>query len=273
MARHPATAPPAIRISELARRAGVPAATIKHYLREGLFTAARRTSPNMAYYDPRLVERVRTIKALQTQRFLPLRLIGELLEREPSAQVRADAEDTLRRHLGRLEPAIRAGSVDAQLRRGRTDASRSPDQLQVTPAELRALARIGLAEPGPDGNYRGADLELLEIMDETRRRGLGELFSMEILGPYAVAVGGLVRLELDLFKRRVLESGARPPRPLDEIARDATRLGERLIVALRAKLVIAELKKLSTPAGGPDAPTSLPRARRSRGPRVQRRQH
>ena len=38
---------------------------IARMLREGLFTATRRTSPNMAYYDPRLVERVRTIKALQ----------------------------------------------------------------------------------------------------------------------------------------------------------------------------------------------------------------
>ncbi len=41
-----------IRISELADRADVPVATVRHYLREGLLPEPVKTSRNMAYYPP-----------------------------------------------------------------------------------------------------------------------------------------------------------------------------------------------------------------------------
>ena len=257
----PATARGAlVRISDLARQAGVPSATIKHYMREGLLPRpTARTSRNMAYYDPRLAAQVRTIKDLQTRRFLPLRLIGDLLEPAPSAEVRADAEATLRRHLGELAPATRA-------RRGRADRGDRAEELvarcAITADELTGLAEAGLAGPGADGRYRDADLELIEIIDETRRLGLGDLFPMPILVPYAEAVRALVRTELELFRRQVLAGPALPPRPLDQIAREATALGERLVVAMRAKLVLSELQAPArpNPAAAAAAPPAVHRA-------------
>ena len=65
-------------MSELAERSGVSAGTIKHYLREGLLGEGDeivRTSRNMAYYPPEYVERIRLIKRLQEDRFMPLRVI------------------------------------------------------------------------------------------------------------------------------------------------------------------------------------------------------
>ena len=67
-------------MSELAERSGVSAGTIKHYLREGLLGERRRDPPhvrNMAYYPPEFVERIRLIKRLQEERFMPLRVIKE----------------------------------------------------------------------------------------------------------------------------------------------------------------------------------------------------
>lgn len=240
-----------MRISELARLADVPAPTIKHYMREGLLPRSQaRTSRNMAYYDPRLAERVRVIKDLQSRRFLPLKLIADLLEPPPSADLRADAEETLRRHLGELEPAIRAGTGDARAVRGRdTVPARTRSavlaSLDVTAAELDDLARAGLVESTPVAGgeplYTGADLDILLVIDEVRRAGMGDLFPMPILEPYAAAVRTLVRVEIELFRRRVLAGSVLPPKSLDEVARDATRLGERLVVAMRSKLVIPEL--------------------------------
>ena len=60
-----ATTEPSLKISELAEAAGVPVATVRHYLREGLLPEGRKTSRNMAYYPPELVERIRLIKTLQ----------------------------------------------------------------------------------------------------------------------------------------------------------------------------------------------------------------
>ena len=51
--------PELVKMAVLAKRSGVPAATIKHYLREGLIPGpVRRTARNMAYYDAGVVERI-----------------------------------------------------------------------------------------------------------------------------------------------------------------------------------------------------------------------
>lgn len=231
----------AVKMSELAKRSGVPAATIKHYLREGLL-AAIYTGRNTAQYDGRLADRVRVIKQLQSERFLPLRVIGEVLEPPPSANIRADLDELQRQQLGALAPAIEAGSADGRRRRGDRGAKKTRAEvlktMQVTEADLAALAKLGLAEGKA---FTGAELELLEVIDETRRKGLGDLFPMEILAPYAEALRALVTFELDLFRKRVLAGAKLPAMPLDELTREATALGERLVVAMRARLVMKEL--------------------------------
>jgi DNA-binding transcriptional MerR regulator len=72
-----------LKMSELAEASGVSTGTIKHYLREGLLGDGDeivRTSRNMAYYPPDYVERIRLIKRLQEERFLPLRHIRDVLD-------------------------------------------------------------------------------------------------------------------------------------------------------------------------------------------------
>ncbi|MDQ6818876.1 MAG: MerR family transcriptional regulator, partial [Actinomycetota bacterium] len=80
-----------LKMSELAERSGVTAGTIKHYLREGLLDQGAevvRTSRNMAYYPPEFVERLRLIKRLQEERFMPLRVIRDLLASDPERAAR-----------------------------------------------------------------------------------------------------------------------------------------------------------------------------------------
>jgi len=232
-----------LRMAGLAKRSGVPAPTIKHYLREGLLTAAV-SGRNSAHYDARLADRVKVIKELQTVRFLPLKLIGEVLEPAPSSRIRADLDELQRRQLGALAPAIEAGAQAGRQRRGDANRRRTRADvlasLQITEEDLALLASLGLAVP-VDGSFAGSDLDLLEVIDETRARGFGDLFPMEILEPYAAALRTLVQFELDLFRRRVLAGARLPAMPLDELTRDVTALGERLVIAMRARLVLQEL--------------------------------
>ena len=51
-----------LRMKQLAEASGVPAPTIKHYLREGLLPEPVKTSRNMAYYPQEFVERIRLIE-------------------------------------------------------------------------------------------------------------------------------------------------------------------------------------------------------------------
>ncbi|HZI95951.1 MAG TPA: MerR family transcriptional regulator [Actinomycetales bacterium] len=53
-----------MRISELSRTTGVPVATVKYYLREGLLPPGLQTSATQATYGEHHVERLRLIRAL-----------------------------------------------------------------------------------------------------------------------------------------------------------------------------------------------------------------
>ena len=99
-----------LKISELAAQSGVSAGTIKHYLREGLLGGGDqivKTSRNMAYYPPDFVDRIRLIKRLQEERFMPLRHIKNVLDLDETERLsRAQASErhgVPRNVLARLE--------------------------------------------------------------------------------------------------------------------------------------------------------------------------
>src|SRR5262245_61171712 len=156
-----------IKMAELSKRSGVPGPTIKHYIREGLLPGPEvRTSRNMAYYDARLASRIRVIKELQAERFLPLRVIGELLEEAPSDRIRADRDAAQRKQLTQLAPAI---EPDNRQRRKRTEVMKT---FGISKAELEGLERTGVLElrgEGDTAGYAGIDLQLLEILGDLRR--------------------------------------------------------------------------------------------------------
>jgi len=98
-------------MSELADRSGVSAGTIKHYLREELLGGSDeivRTSRNMAYCPPEYVERIRLIKRLQEERFMPLRHIRRVLADDPQ-RARALVEIEIASSSAR-RPAARRGA-------------------------------------------------------------------------------------------------------------------------------------------------------------------
>jgi DNA-binding transcriptional MerR regulator len=227
--------PQLIKMSELSKRSGVPGPTIKHYIREGILPGPEvRTSRNMAYYDARLAGRIRVIKELQAERFLPLRVIGELLEPAPSDRIRADRDAAQRKTLGALAPVIADDRASTQ-RRKRSEVIKT---FGLTRAELDALEKAGVLElkgEGETAGYAGIDLRLLDILADVRRLGLGEVFPPSIAEPYMAAVKKLVELEIDVFRHRALSTAL--PAPLPEVAKQAVELGERLIVNLRAKIL------------------------------------
>lgn len=68
-----------MRVSALAERTGVPVATIKYYLREGLLPPGVPTSRTQAVYDESHVERVRLVRALTGSAGLSLAAVHEVL--------------------------------------------------------------------------------------------------------------------------------------------------------------------------------------------------
>lgn len=68
-----------MRMSGLSQATGVPVATLKYYLREGLLPPGRATSRTQADYDDTHVERVRLIRALTEAAGLSLATVGRVL--------------------------------------------------------------------------------------------------------------------------------------------------------------------------------------------------
>ncbi|MBA3455239.1 MAG: MerR family transcriptional regulator [Deltaproteobacteria bacterium] len=235
-----------MKMSELSKRSSVPGPTIKHYIREGLLPGPEvRTSRNMAYYDARLAGRIRVIKELQAERFLPLRVIGELLEEAPSDKIRPDRDAAQRRVLTSLAPVVeeKAAERAGVQRRKRSEVIKT---FGVSRAELDSLEKAGVLElrgEGDTAGYSGIDLRLLDILADVRRLGLGEVFPISVAEPYLAAVKKLVEFEIDVFRHRAL--GNHLAAPLAEVAKAVVELGERLVVTLRLKVLPAELMRLT----------------------------
>ena len=113
--------PGLLKMRELAAASGVSAGTIKHYLREGLLPEPVKTSRNMAYYPPEYVDRIRLIKRLQEDRFMPLKVIRGMLDEDPErAAALVELEDRiLERALERRETArVSAAEIRRRYRHG-----------------------------------------------------------------------------------------------------------------------------------------------------------
>jgi DNA-binding transcriptional MerR regulator len=81
LTRRNLTRPPAgLKMSELASATGVPKSTILYYLSQGLLPEPRRTSRNMAYYEPACVERIKLIQRMQERHRLTLSEIKRCLD-------------------------------------------------------------------------------------------------------------------------------------------------------------------------------------------------
>lgn len=71
--------PAGLKMNELAAATGVPKSTILFYLSQGLLPEPRKTSRNMAYYDPACVERIKLIQQMQKRHRLTLSEIKRCL--------------------------------------------------------------------------------------------------------------------------------------------------------------------------------------------------
>ena len=69
-----------MRMRDLEKASGVGRETIRFYIREGLLPEPDKSSPNSARYSDVHVARLKAIKRLQEERFLPLAVIRTLLE-------------------------------------------------------------------------------------------------------------------------------------------------------------------------------------------------
>jgi DNA-binding transcriptional MerR regulator len=222
--------PEGLRIGELAEASGVPVPTIKHYLREGLLPEPVKTSRNMAYYPPELVERIRLIKQLQEERFMPLRAIKAVLDEDPErARAMLDLEDRI------LERAL-AGE------RTRTSAAEVRERYGVPKEVLDRLEELEVLSPNSRG-YSPSDIKIIEAISRFRASGYDEQIGFTVYDTlrYKSAIEHLVRQEVEVVMERL--AGEVPPERVVEMLEAGAQPLQDLIAALHTKLMVAELER------------------------------
>ena len=224
-----------LKISELAEASGVPVATVRHYLREGLLPDPVKTSRNMAYYPPEFADRIRLIKQLQEERFMPLRVIRGLLERE-------DAEPERLRAMIELEDRILERALAGE--RERIPAEEVRSRYEVPGDVLDRLAELGVLSPDRRG-YSPSDVRIVEAISRFRAGGYDERLGFTVYDTlrYKQALEPLVVEEVDVLTRRL--AGDLDPDRAVELIEAGTQPLNDLIAALHTKLLVAELERHS----------------------------
>jgi DNA-binding transcriptional MerR regulator len=149
-----------MKISELSERSGVPVATVKFYIREGMLPRGESVSATRAEYGEEHLARLRLIAALADVRGLPLVRVREVLDLVDSPL--DDPMETLGRAVGALPPYVDGGRDDYPRAREAIAAlglTYDPDFTAVAQLDeaLRALDAAGLdASPAVLGRYGGA---------------------------------------------------------------------------------------------------------------------
>jgi DNA-binding transcriptional MerR regulator len=205
-----------LKMSELAERSGVSAGTIKHYLREGLLGRGDdvvRTSRNMAYYPPDYVDRIRTIKRLQEERFMPLRAIKDALERAA-----ADRDNE------------------------RVSVAEARRRYEIPQNVLDRLKEIGVLAPTAKG-YDADDIKIVEAISRFRAGGYDEALGFTVYDTlrYQEALAPLVEEEVRVLLERVAGEVS-VDRAVEIVASGAEPLRD-LIGAMHSKLLLAELRR------------------------------
>lgn len=222
-----------MKISELAEASGVPVATVRHYLREGLLPEPVKTSRNMAYYPPEFIERIKLIKQLQEERFLPLKVIRDLLES-------GDGDPDRLKALIDLEDRILERALAAD--RERIPVSEVRRRYDLPTDVLERLAELGVLSPNRRG-YSPLDVRIVEAISRFRAGGYDERIGFTVYDTlrYKRALEGLVTEEVKVLMER-LAGEMEPDRAMELIEAGVAPLQE-LIAALHTKLLIAELER------------------------------
>ena len=223
-----------LKMSELAERSGVSAGTIKHYLREGLLgdgEEVKRTSRNMAYYPEDFVERIQLIKRLQEERFMPLRVIRDVMASGPEETMRLiELEERL------LELAIKVRET------GRVSRAKVRSAYDVPQNVLDRLEQLEIVTPNTRG-YDADDIAIIEAISAFRAGGYEEAIGFTVYDTlrYRDALTPLVEDEVRVLLDR-LAGKVDVERAVEIIASGAQPLRE-LIGAMHSKMLLAELRR------------------------------
>jgi len=215
-----------LKISRLAEKAGVTVPTVKHYLREGLLPRPVKTSRNMAYYSETCVDRIRSVKKIQKEKFLPLDVIKRLIDSgEPFEEELALGKAILK--------TDRVVTGKAPVPRYRIEKTTGCPLNKIDLLEEKSL--IHPQASGDSKVYHPEDVELIHIMKIREDMGVPTDTSLSTLSIYRDAMTHAVAEDINFFVRNIM--GDTPTRQAIRFLTEADETLDRFIISYRQKML------------------------------------
>jgi DNA-binding transcriptional MerR regulator len=197
-----------LRISEVARAAGVSTPTVHYYMKAGLLTPPVVSSRNMSYYDPRCVSEIKSIKDLQAKKYLPLAVIKMIMQHERTGQEPA--------HLGEMREAL--GEMFRPLNGvGKSGGLTFTELIAgsgVPGTVLKKMEALGLLSPvenGRDKVYDDIDVNIARNLKELMDQGM----TIKDLGIFKKYIEVIRETALTLHNRIHEQHKENSVRPMD----------------------------------------------------------
>lgn len=143
------------RMKDLCELTGLERQVVHFYIQKGLVPAGAKRGRNMAYYGPEHVERIKLVRQLQQERFLPLKAIKAMLEGQDD-QFTVDQRALLRDVKARMGDDLGASSAPSK----KVPAAPLLEEHGIERDELLELAELGMLSLGEENG------ELLVVEDD-----------------------------------------------------------------------------------------------------------
>jgi DNA-binding transcriptional MerR regulator len=236
----PSSTAPTYRMRDLCALTGLSRQAIHFYIQQGLVPEGTKTGRNMAFYGPEHVERLRLVRRLQEERYLPLKQIRALLDGD-QASVAESQRGLLLEVRARLSASACGDGASRAI-----DIDQHAAGQGVDAGDLARMIELGLisVRTGDDGvRWAAVDATwLVDLWGQLRTLGYSRDrgFSVDDLVPIHAAITGLFDHEATMLGRL---SDVPAPR-LAEMVERALPVMNALVVQLHAAAVRSFLTAL-----------------------------
>lgn len=176
--------PPAsarLKMKDVCDATGLPRQAVHFYIQQGLVPPGEKTGRNMAYYTQAHVERLKLVRRLQHERFLPLKAIKALLDDQQSqfsAPQRAHLLEMKSRFKG--DQLVRHDVLPGQ-RLLAPDAARARGVSKLDLARMIELSLLGVSEDASGKRFIAeSDAWLLDAWAEVRQLEGSGLLNLQV---------------------------------------------------------------------------------------------
>jgi len=222
-----------LKMKDLSEATGVNGATIRYYINEGLLPKPYKPFRNMAYYDESFIDKVKFIKTLQKDYFLPLDVIRVgIKESGYDLHAVVNKLDRAKQMTWLFDPE------SEQKASGAVSLEKLAEMTGIAPEDMKQAIQHGMIISDANGMFHEKEVEIARNIARIREymtdaRG----FPFDLIVEHYTIFESLVDMEFDAFLKNVINNKI----TVDE----ANNMAEILLEVLKDLFPLIHRRRLS----------------------------